>query len=122
VFVVRSSPKITITCDCGEQRKLAYGDEYVCTCGRAWSTKQIPAADYEAIRSLDRRYRRNGWFAFGGFFLICLLVVWQLKPATLIFLIPAGMIAWFTIFRPMVRRRHWRAIQALTRRWTLRAE
>ncbi len=119
---MRSSPKITITCDCGEQHKLAYGDEYVCACGRAWSTKQIPAADYEAIRSLDRRYRRNGWIAFGGFFLICLLIVWQLNPATLIFLIPAGMMAWFTLFRPMVRRRHWRSIQALTRRWTLRAE
>ena len=64
----------------------------------------------------------TGWLAFGGFFLICLLVVWQLNPATLIFLIPAGMMTWFTLFRPMVRRRHWRAIQALTRRWTLRAE
>jgi hypothetical protein len=67
---VRSSPKITITCDCGEPHKLAYGDEYTCDCGRAWSTKQIPAADYEAIRSLDRSYRRKGWFAFGGFGLI----------------------------------------------------
>jgi hypothetical protein len=32
------------------------------------------------------------------------------------------MMTWFMIFRPIVRRRHWRAIQALTRRWTLRAE
>jgi len=118
---VRSSPKITITCDCGEQRKVAYGDEYVCDCGRAWSTKQIPEADYEAIRSLDRRYRRNGWLVFGGFGLICIFVG-ATHPTTLLFVIPAGMMTWFTLFRPMVRRRHWRAIQALTRRWTLRAE
>lgn len=117
----RSSPKITITCDCGEQRKLAYGDAYVCDCGRAWSTKQIPAADYEAIRTLDRSYRRKGWFAFGGFGLLC-LAVGATRPMTLLFLIPAGMMTWFTLFRPVVRRRHWRAIQALTRRWTLRAE
>jgi hypothetical protein len=118
---VRSSPKITITCDCGEQRKLSYGEEYVCDCRRSWSTKQIPAADYDAIRQLDRRYRRGGWLSFGGFGLIC-IVVGLTRPATLLFLIPAGMIGWFTLLRPMVRRRHWRAIQELTRRWTLRAE
>ena len=70
-LTVRSSPKITITCDCGEQHKLAYGETYVCECGRAWSTKQIPAADYEEIRSLDRSYRRIGWIGIGGFALIC---------------------------------------------------
>jgi hypothetical protein len=118
---VRHSPKITITCDCGEKRKLDYGAEYVCDCGRSWSTKQIPAADYEAIRVLDRRYRRTGWFVFGGFGLLC-LAVGATRPPTLLFLIPAGMITWFSLFRPIVRRRHWRAIQALTRRWTLRAE
>jgi hypothetical protein len=120
-ITVRSSPKITITCDCDEKRKLAYGEEYVCECGRSWSTKQIPAADYEAIRVLDRRYRRRGWYAFGGFGLVC-LAVGATRPTTLLFLIPAGMMTWFVFFRPMVRRRHWRAIQALTRRWTLRAE
>jgi hypothetical protein len=118
---VRSSPKITITCDCGEKRKLAYGDDYVCECGRSWSTKQVPAADYEAIRTLDRRYRRRGWCIFGGFGLVC-LAVGATRPTSLLFLIPAGMMTWFVFFRPMVRRRHWRAIQALTRRWTLRAE
>jgi hypothetical protein len=120
--VSKHSPKITITCDCGETRKLAYGDEYLCACGRSWSTRQIPAADYDAIRRLDRSYRLKGWLGFGGFLVLCLLVVWRGNPGTLLFLIPAGLMAWFTIFRPMVRRRHWRAIQALTRRWTLRAE
>ncbi len=117
----RSSPKITITCDCGEQRKLDYGESYVCACGKAWSTKQVPAEDYEKIRLLDRNYRRLGWIGIGGFALIC-VAVGLTSPVTLLFLIPAGMMTWFTIFRPMVRRRHWRAIQALTRRWTLRAE
>ena len=118
---MRQAPKITIECDCGEKRKLAYGESYVCDCGRSWSTAQIPEADYAAIRALDRRYRRSGWLAFGGFGLLCLAVA-ATRPATLLFLIPAGMMTWFTIFRPIVRRRHWRAIQALTRRWTLRAE
>ena len=81
----------------------------------------MPAADYEAIQALDRRYRRMGWLGIGGFGLVCLAVALT-RPITLLFLIPAGMMTWFTLFRPMVRRRHWRAIQALTRRWTLRAE
>ncbi|HET6172362.1 MAG TPA: hypothetical protein VFD90_07150 [Gaiellales bacterium] len=116
------APRITITCDCGEQRKLAYGESYTCECGKSWSTAQVPAADYEAIKALDRRYRRLGWVGIGGFGLVCLGVAVFGKPITLLLLIPAGMMTWFTIFRPMVRRRHWRAIQALTRRWTLRAE
>jgi len=120
--VQRHSPKITITCDCGEPGKVAYGDTHVCTCGRSYSTTQIPAEEYEKIRTLDRSYRRKGWYGFGGFLLLCLFVVWKLNPATLLFLIPAGLMTWFTLFRPMVRRRHWRAIQALQRRWTLRAE
>ena len=62
-----------------------------------------------------------GWLAFGGFGLIC-VAVGLTRPVSLLFLIPAGMMTWFTLFRPMVRRRHWRAIQALTRRWTLSAE
>ena len=119
---MRHSPKITITCDCGEPGKVAYGETHLCpSCGRSYSTSQIPAADYEKIRSLDRSYRRKGWYAFGGFGLLCLAVGFT-RPLTLLFLIPAGMMAWFTLFRPMVRRRHWRAIQALQRRWTLRAE
>ena len=118
----KSSPKITITCDCGEKRKLDYGESYVCECGRAWSTKQIPAADYEAIRELDRRYRRRGWYRVRLLRRCICIAVGLTRPVSLLFLIPAGMIVWFTLFRPMVRRRHWRAIQALTRRWTLRAE
>jgi hypothetical protein len=120
--VRRSVPKITITCDCGAQRKVDYGESYVCECGRAWSTKQIPEADYAAIRALDRSYRRKGWIGFGGFLVLCLAVAFFGDPVTLLFLIPAGLMLWFSILRPMVRRRHWRAIQALTRRWTLRAE
>ena len=65
--------------------------------------------------------RRMGWLAFVGFGLIC-VAVGLTRPISLLFLIPAGMMTWFTLFRPMVRRRHWRAIQALTRRWTLSAE
>ena len=40
-------------------------------------------------------------------------------PGLLLLVLPAGMLAWFGFLRPIVRRRHYRAIQALTRTWQL---
>jgi len=113
------APRITITCDCGEERKVAYGERYTCTCGRSWSTDAIPADDYAKIRRLDRNYRAIGWIvglAYGLWVLYTMLE----KPGMLFLILPAGMLAWFGFLRPIVRRRHYRAIQALTRTWQLR--
>ena len=113
-------PRITITCDCGESRKVEYGASFTCVCGRSWSTDDIPPADYAAIRRLDRRYRLLGWsvgLAYGLFVLYTILVV----PGMLLLVLPAGMLAWFGVLRPIVRRRHYRSVQALTRTWQLRA-
>jgi hypothetical protein len=113
------APRITVTCDCGLSRQVAYGESYVCDCGLEWSTDTVPADDYAAIRRLDRRYRMVGWgagLAYGLFVLYTMLVV----PGQLLLVLPAGMLAWFGFLRPIVRRRHYRAIQALTRTWHLR--
>lgn len=114
-------PKITITCDCGEQSKVQYGEAYTCACGRRWTTTQIPAADYAAIRSLDRRYRLVGW-AGALAFATLLLVVTITRPFELMLIVPAGLLGWFAFIRPPVRRRHYRDIQRLTRHWKLRPE
>jgi hypothetical protein len=113
------APRITVTCDCGLSRQVAYGQGYTCDCGREWTTESVPAADYAAIRRLDRNYRAVGWvvgLAYGLFVLYTILVL----PGMLLLILPAGMLAWFGVLRPIVRRRHYRAIQALTRTWTLR--
>ena len=119
---MRSSPKITITCDCGEQRKL--GVRRVVHV----RVRQVVVDEAGAGRRLrgdqgSSTAATGAWAGsrFGGFGLIC-VAVGLTRPVSLLFLIPAGMMTWFTLFRPMVRRRHWRAIQALTRRWTLSAE
>lgn len=113
------APRITITCDCGEQRRVAYGETYRCTCNCVWSTDDVPAADYAAIKRLDLRYRLIGWgvgLAYGALVLYTMLNV----PFQLFLILPAGMLAWFGFMRPIVRRRHYRAIQAVTRTWHLR--
>ena len=113
------APRITVTCDCGVSRQVAYGESYECECGREWSTDSVPEDDYAAIKRLDRRYRSIGWIvglAYGLWVLYTILVL----PGMLLLVLPAGMLAWFGFLRPIVRRRHYRAIQALTRTWHLR--
>jgi hypothetical protein len=113
------APRITVTCDCGLSRQVSYGETYTCDCGRGWSTESVPASDYAAIRRLDRNYRTVGWvvgLAYGLFVLYTVLAL----PGMLLLVLPGGMLAWFGVLRPIVRRRHYRAIQALTRTWTLR--
>ena len=56
---IRRGPLITIKCECGESRKLRYGDEWRCeSCGRHWNTKKIPIEQYAEIRRTQVRYRR----------------------------------------------------------------
>ena len=116
-----AGPRITLTCDCGRSEKIAYGEPFVCDCGRRFSTDQIPPADYAAIKALDRRYRVIGWATGLGFALIVLFVMLT-RPATLLFLLPGGMMAWFALARPLVRRRHYREVKALTREWEIKAD
>lgn len=56
---VRKGPLITIKCECGETRKLKYGEDWTCErCGRHWNTNKIPMEQYAAIRRAQMRYRR----------------------------------------------------------------
>ena len=114
-------PRITITCDCGAQRRLGYGERYTCECGRSWSTSQIPAADYDAIRAVDRRFRRVGWLVFGAV-AVGLLFFLLTRPILVMVVAPTVLFVWFMYARPIVRRRHRRAIADLTRTWELRPE
>jgi hypothetical protein len=115
------SPKITVTCDCGESRKVDYGESYTCTCGRTWSTASIPEDEYRRIRVLDQRYRLVGW-AVAAVFGALVLSILLTRPLAVVFLAPLSMALWFGLLRPMVRRRHWRQVQQLTRSWKLKPE
>src|SRR3954454_20366953 len=115
------APKITITCDCGETQRVDYGESYTCTCGRSWSTRSIPEDEYARIRSLDRRYRIAGYAAAAAFGALVLFFILT-RPIELIFLAPLTMALGCALIGLCIRRRHWRQIQELTRRWTIQAE
>jgi hypothetical protein len=116
-------PAITLRCDCGNEGRAAYGEQWACpSCGKRYDTADIPAADYQAIRELNRRYRLT------GFVLVGILAVIVLAVALTGELIPifAGLgfatLVWFLYLKPLVHRRHRRAVNALTRTWDLKAE
>ena len=46
----------------------------------------------------------------------------QARPGQIIFVLPGTMIIWFSLLRPLVRRRYWKQVQTLTRSWKLRPE
>lgn len=51
-------PPIHVTCDCGNETNLRYGDRWECGhCGRKWNTEQIPADEYRGLVRDLRRLR-----------------------------------------------------------------
>jgi hypothetical protein len=116
-----SKPPITIKCECGEKRDVAYGDRWQCeTCGRTWNTRQIPAEEYEGLL---RRVRRHKWEALGTMAIgaaILVPVIVFVDPSA-IFLVPLVMVGWLFVFLPYWRRRY-RATAHDAPRWELHPE
>jgi hypothetical protein len=117
------SPAITLRCDCGAEGRAQHGERWVCPkCGRTYDTSQIPAADYAAITALNRRYRAASWsiVAVMAVLVLAVAITGQILP------IFAGlsvvMLSWFLYVKPVVHRRHKRAVSALTRQWNLEPE
>jgi hypothetical protein len=116
-----SKPPITITCECGEKRDVAYGDRWRCeTCGRTWNTQQIPAEEYAGLLRRVRRHKLEaiGTMAIGAAILVPLIAF---VDPSVIFLIPLLMVGWLFVFLPAWRRRY-RATARGAPRWELHPE
>ena len=117
------SPAITLRCDCGAEGQAQYGERWTCpTCGRSYDTAQIPTADYDAIKSLDRRYRlaSQAVVAVMALVVLAIAITGQLLP--ILAALGVVLIGWFLYIKPFVHRRHKRAVGELTRKWELTAE
>jgi len=115
-------PPITVTCECGEKRELAYGERWECdTCGRSWDTGRIPIDQYEQIRRLSLRFRAVP-VALGA--IVALLAIFFTLSGNIFgvfFLLPVALISWFVFLRPLHRKRYRAAIKTLPR-WELHAD
>jgi hypothetical protein len=117
------SPAITLRCDCGAEGRAAYGEVWKCAkCGRSYDTSRIPAEDYQAIKDLDRRYRRGSQAVVAGLALMVLAVAYTQQFLPILAGLGVVMSAWFLFIKPLVHRRHKRAVSALTRSWELSPE
>jgi ABC-type transport system involved in cytochrome bd biosynthesis fused ATPase/permease subunit len=117
------SPSITLRCDCGADGRSGYGERWACpACGREYDTAQIPQAEYDAIATLDRNYRRASQAMMVVLALIVLVVAITGQLISIFAGLAVVMLSWFIFIKPIVHRRHKRAVSELTRRWELTAE
>ena len=114
-------PPITVKCECGQSKELAYGERWRCEqCHRSWDTGQIPAAEYEGLL---RRVRRRKLEAIGlALALAAILVPLIVFAGTrYILLIPIVAAAWLFFYLPFWRRRVRSAARSAPR-WELHPE
>jgi hypothetical protein len=116
-----AKPPITITCECGEVRRLAYGERWQCeTCGRSWNTLQIPPEEYQGLLRRMRRHKIEVVATAVVAVVTLLLLIAVVSPRFIAF-IPLAMAAWLFFFLPYWRRRYRRTAHEAPR-WELHPE
>ena len=116
-----AKPPITIKCECGEKRDVAYGDRWQCeNCGRTWNTQQIPAEEYEGLLRRVRRHKLEAVASalIGAAIMVPLVA---LVSTRFLFLVVPMMTVWLFVFLPVWRRRY-RATAYSAPRWELHPE
>jgi len=120
---VRKGPLITVTCECGEQRQLRYGERWRCEgCGRNFDTSKIPLEEYAAIRRVQVRYRMFPLVA--GLLLLAGVVAFALTGRTygVIVVVPFLLVSWGMFGRPFYRSRYRRALAKNTPTWEIESD
>jgi hypothetical protein len=114
-------PPITIKCECGETKSVAYGQRWVCErCHRSWNTQQIPIAEYEGLLRRVRRHKLEV-LAMGAIAAAVLIPLIVVVNSGFIFLTPIVMAAWLFLVLPGWRRRYRRTAREAPR-WELHPE
>lgn len=115
------APPITIACDCGEMRHVAYGEMWECeTCGRRWNTSQIPAAEYHGlIRDMRRMRLVPIGVAAATTVVFGLLAIFVAE--SLFVLLPIVLGIWFLWYMPWWRRKIRRRARSAPK-WNLHPE
>jgi Flp pilus assembly protein TadB len=117
---VRGAP-VTIKCDCGEFRDVAYGEAWQCeTCGRRWNTNQIPADEYWGLMRDMRRFRLSVIGVAVGLALVFGLLA-LFVAESLLLLLPVVLAGWFLFYMPFWRRKVRRRARSAPK-WSLRPE
>jgi hypothetical protein len=115
-----SRPPITIKCECGATKDVAYGERWQCeTCERSWNTAQIPAEEYEGLLRRVRRHKIEALAATA--IAVGIVVPLVAVSARFLLLVPVVMAAWLFVLLPYWRRRYRRTARSAPR-WNLHPE
>ena len=116
-----AQPPITITCECGETKRVAYGQRWQCgTCGRSWNTQQIPPEEYDGLLRRMRRHKIEV-LAVAAIVAAVLVPLIVFVSGRVIAVVPFVMAVWLFWFLPYWRRRYRRTAHD-TPRWELHPE
>jgi hypothetical protein len=119
---VLRGPPITVTCDCGRSGSPAYGERWTCDgCGRTFDTARIPRDEYEAVRRMTLRFRALPVALGAAVVALAVLFTSTGNVGGVFFLLPAALLGWFSILRPVHRRRYRAGLRDLPH-WDLRAD
>ncbi|GEM_PF-599700 len=119
---VLKGPSIKVSCECGEQTELRYGDRWSCpSCGRIYDTDRIPRDQYEKIRKLQFRFRLLPIVLGAVSISLAIFFTFTGNIFAVFILLPSVIVVWFMLLRPPHRRRFQQAMSDLPS-WDLRAE
>lgn len=114
-------PPIHVTCECGAERDLRYGEKWQCEqCGRTWNTEQIPAGEYEGLVGDLRRLRVGAMVVAGVAVVTVLLLAYFVSPGFL-FIGPVVLALAAMLLGPLWKQRV-RRVVAERPRWELHPE
>ena len=114
-------PPIHVTCDCGNERDLRYGERWECErCGRRWNTDQIPAGEYQGLLRDLRRLRVGAMVVAGVAVATVLLLAYFVSPGFL-FIGPIVLALAAMLLGPLWKQRV-RRLVAERPRWELHPE
>ena len=116
-----SKPPITIKCECGETKEVAYGERWRCErCGRSWNTQNIPAEEYAGLLRRMRRHKLEV-FAVAGLMAAILVPLIVVVSSRFIMVVPMVMALWLFVLLPFWRRRYHRTARGAPR-WELHSD
>jgi hypothetical protein len=114
-------PPIHVTCDCGSERDLLYGQKWTCEqCGKTWNTAQIPADEYRGLIR-DLRRLRYGALAAALCAVAIVLPLAYFVNLAFLFLGPMFLALAAMLLGPFWKRRA-RRVVAERPRWALHPE
>ncbi|HET6658186.1 MAG TPA: hypothetical protein VFG61_09840 [Gaiellaceae bacterium] len=114
-------PPIHVTCDCGAERDLRYGEKWECErCKRTWNTEQIPPGEYQGLVADLRRLRVGAMLIAALAVAAVLLLAYFVSPGFL-FIGPIVLALAAILLGPLWKQRV-RRVVAERPRWELHPE